>query len=215
MTDIFSQLAAQLAVDTVQVQTSPLPKGKSFPEADDVTVMSINYYDNGFTPEQKDKWSESNFTFNWQMFTETQPFTPSKVLAVWSGTTQLLLPDHFIRYLEGKGHAAKMDPAIWRFYMDLDIETQKLPKLKNGPRIGQFRTKYPGDVNHWGDCVRLRWDEFDELNCDIYRDANLEPYASIVVGDPANNLKDPKNLLRGRYDPQGLWKAKHTRKVKP
>jgi hypothetical protein len=88
-----------------------------------------------------------------------------------------------------------------------------MPKLegKPAPMLGQFISKYPGSVYHYGCVARTSWDEFGELSCDLFLDQKL--HARILVDQVANNLKDPKNLLRGRYDPQRPWRGK-SQKVK-
>ncbi|SEH89184.1 hypothetical protein SAMN02799636_04315 [Methylobacterium sp. 275MFSha3.1] len=195
------------AVTTIEIPTH------GFPTPAEITLATINYYDNG--PEIRGKWHGSRYALNWQMFTQTQPFTPSSLLSAWSGATQMHDPDFFARYLEQKGHAEKMGEPCWQFYRSLYDETFAM--RDNGcatalPLLGQFISKYPGTTVHYGCVARMWWDEFEELIAEVFLDQTL--FATIEVNRVANNAKDPKNLLRGHYDPLKLWRSRNQKKDK-
>lgn len=194
------------------IKSSPTPT-HAFPHPSEITLATINYYDNG--PETRGKWHSSRFALNWQMFTQTQPFTPSSRLSAWSGATQMHDPDFFAHYLEQKGHAEKMGEQCWRFYRGLYDNSFKMHddgRATALPLLGQFISKYPGTTVHYGCVARMWWDEFEELTAEIFLDQTL--FATIDVNRVANNIKDPKNLLRGHHDPMKLWRSRNQKKDK-
>ncbi|MDR7039768.1 hypothetical protein J2X36_004546 [Methylobacterium sp. BE186] len=209
--DLYTKLESFAQTDSSAVKLDD--SGHGFTDSSRLTLATINYYDNG--PDIRGKWSSSRYALNWQMFDRTDPFTPSSRLAVWSGATQMHEPGFFEHYLEAKLHLDLMGVACRLFYKDLVTETLKMPKIKDkpAPMLGQFISKYPGSVYHYGAVTRMSWDEFDELTVELFLEQSL--HATILVDQIANNLKDPKNLLRGRYDPKGLWRGKGKKKVKP
>jgi hypothetical protein len=192
--------------------TAELPT-HGFPQPKEITVATINYYDNG--EETRGKWSSSRLALTWQFFTLTRPFTPAKKLTAWTGATQMHEPEFFNYYLEQKGHARAMGDECWQFYKDLYHESYRMQaekQCKGLPMHGQFISKFPGSVHDHGCVARSWWDEFDELTVELYLDQTL--FATIDVNLVANNAKDPKNLLRGNYDPNKLRVSRGNKKGK-
>ena len=202
--DLYAKLDSFAKSDSTTTEVDDSRIG--FPEPSDLTLATLNLYDNG--PDTRGKWSSARYVLNWQMFDLTTPFTPHKSLAVWSGATQLHEPYFFESYFDAKGHGAAMGADSWQFYREVVSETLAMAKVEGKPipMLGQFISKYPGSVYHYGCMARAHWDEFGELTTDLFLDRQL--HARILVDQVANNLKDPKNLLRGRYDPQRLWRGR-------
>jgi hypothetical protein len=205
----YSQLDS---LESASIDAAELPT-HGFPHPSKITLATINYYDNG--ADTRGKWHSSRYALNWQLFTLTEPFTPSKKLSAWSGATQMHDPDFFVHYLEAKNHAKNMRAECWEFYCALyrdSFQMVKDGKCKDRPLLGQFISKFPGTTVHYGSVARMWWDEFDELTVEIYLDRTL--LATVDVNLVANNAKDPKNLLRGNYDPNKLWVSRGNKKGK-
>jgi hypothetical protein len=211
MEDIFARLAeeASTADAIIQAESDSPVEAPGFPPASAITLMTFNYYDNG--PDRKVKWSASRYTMNVQVFTLDTPFTPSSKLAAWEGTVQLHEPYFFDNYTEHywSDHPDCISPDQTALYKTVIAETAGMPKVEEGPLLGQFWSKSPGWEYHWGSLMRVHYNEFGEFVCEVYHDGEtylIDTFASV----PQENGK-LLPVMRGRHDPGKLWRKASTR----
>ena len=168
MDDMFSKLEEQLQTSKPHSKPSSRPADPTWlngiPHASSITVMTFNHFDNG--QDHKQKWSSARYTMNIQMFTQTEPFTPSASLAAWRGTIQLHEPDFWMRYVEYK--KGKMDEATFERLKGIYVETFKT--YPEGALLGTFSDKNSGTNYSWPYAMRFWFDEFDEPNLQIFLD---------------------------------------------
>jgi hypothetical protein len=202
MDDIFSKLKAQLQTSQPQADLPIKPPDPTWlngiPPLSMITVMTLNFFDNG--SDRKVKWSSARYAMNIQMFTQTQPFTPSVSLAAWKGTIQLHDPDFWMRYVEHKKD--KMDETTFEHLKAIYVETFKT--FPDGTLLGTFTDKNSGTNYSWLYVMRFWFDEFDEPNLQICLDEAM-PTIDVwetVVPVPGQNLP----VLRARHDPHKLWR---------
>lgn len=156
----YSQLGS---LDSASIGAAELPT-HGFPHPSEITLATINYYDNG--ADTRGKWHGSRYALNWQLFTLTEPFTPSKKLSAWSGATQMHDPDFFVHYLEAKNHAKNMGAECWEFYCALyrdSFQMLKDGKCKDRPLLGQFISKFPGLPSAETKATLVYWRRRDAL----------------------------------------------------
>lgn len=213
MEDIFDYLKAELeheppeAVEVLDDPASDLPK---FPPASAITMMTFNYFDNG--PNGKQKWSSSRYVMNVQVFTHDKPFTPSRALAVWEGAVQLHDPDFFSNYTDQywEHHPGCITPEQMDSYRQIINETACLPKIEEGPLLGQFWSKSPGWEYHWGWLMRVRYDEFGEFVCEVFHDGEFWRIEHFEAVPQEHGKTLP--VMRGRHDPHKLWRKAPTKR---
>jgi hypothetical protein len=214
--DIFARLEADLEneiPETIEVLADPENELPKFPPASAITMMTFNYFDNG--PDLKQTWSSSRYVMNVQVFTHDKPFTPSRALAVWEGAVQLHDPDFFDRYTDyyWSEHSGCITPEQVASYRKIIRETADMPKVEEGPLLGQFWTKSHGWEYHWGSLIRVRYNQFGEFECDVFHDGASYRVEHFEVVPHENDKLLP--VMRGRHDPHKLWRkapAKRSRK---
>jgi hypothetical protein len=211
MEDVFARLAEEAftAEAIIQAEANTQVETLGFPPASTITLMTFNYYDNG--PDHKGKWSTSRYAMNVQVFTLDTPFTPSSKLAAWEGTVQLHEPYFFDRYTDQywSNHPDCISPDQTALYKAVITETAGLPKMEEGPLLGQFWSKSSGWEYHWGSLMRVRYNEFGEFICEVFHDG--ETY--LIDNFNAVPQESGKSLptMRGRHDPDKLWRKAPTK----
>ncbi|MGF9764458.1 hypothetical protein AAII07_56120 [Microvirga sp. 0TCS3.31] len=195
--------ASPVSVQPTEIQavsTSSWING--IPNAAEVTVATFNHYDNG--QDHKGKWSSSRFTMNVQLFTHTQPFTPSPALAAWKGTVQMHEPGFWLNYVDHKHGDGKIDAATYNYLKEQHRKTAH--EYHEGALMGTFTDKNSGTNYSWQYFLRFWYDKFGEPNLEVHLDAIL-PTLDVweaVKTVPGKYLP----ILRSRYNPHGLWKPK-------
>lgn len=201
--------------DTDDVVVAPTPARGGLPPASDISVISVNYFEN---EHPKTTWLNSNRVFALQFFTETRPFKPSKLIAANNATAQLHDAEFWMAYIdnykaenEGSRFTPTADQMGW--YNDLYTETIGMPRHGGGPLLGQVYDHKGGGTNyHWGSVARMVVNRFDEIKLELF--VECERFALIDVSAPNTDksLKTAKIKFRGRYDPYKLWMSKGTKR---
>ena len=185
----------------------PLSIPKTFPAANAITVMTFNFFDNG---DVKSKWVSARYAMNLQVFTLTEPFSPTADLAAWTGTVQLHSTSFVGRYLTARHeeHEPIARPII--------AETDRLKDRYNDILLGQIISKNGGTHYEWGVMLRTFVDDLGEFGAElVHRDTIIPAQDFTTINDP----RRPKLKMVGRYDPLGLWQSKtrtpRTKKPRP
>ncbi|MGO4526673.1 hypothetical protein AB4097_17650 [Microvirga sp. 2MCAF35] len=206
MEDIFARLAeeASMVDASAEAEANTCLETSSFPPTNAITLMTFNYYDNG--PGGKPKWSASRYAMNVQVFTLDTPFTPSSKLAAWEGTVQMHDPDFFDNYTDHywSEHSDCITADQIALYKAVIAETAAMPKVEEGPLLGQFWSKSPGWEYHWGSLIRVHYNAFGEFVCEVFHDGEtylIDTFASV----PRESGKSLP-IMRGRHDPGKLWR---------
>jgi hypothetical protein len=201
-----SATTTDLDIESPATNTDAI-KRPSLPSANSITLVTANYYNNG--PKEKLRWDSAQHAMNIQFFTKTTPFTPTYSDVAWSGAVQLQPLDYFDRklYAMMQDDPENMTGAQYERYREIIRETIGMPRLGDGPLLGVFVTKSPGTCYHYYTCMRVTWNDLDEMICEIF----LEDDTKITIRDfstvkKRNGVRDPD--MRGRHDPLNLWVAK-------
>jgi hypothetical protein len=175
------------------------------PAISTVTVATFNLFDNG--ADQKVKWSSARYSMNIQLFTQTTPFTPSVQLADWYSTVQLHDPDFWISYIDHKANDKKIDQPTYD-----SLKAAYYSTYNDHPKtalMGTVTDKNYGTNYSWPYYLRFWYDEFNEPNLEVYLDDKLPTIDIWDAVKPVEGKVLP--ILRARYNPLGLWKARKAR----
>lgn len=190
-------LDSSTSLEDLDVDPHPLSIPKTFPSADDITVLTFNFWDNG--ESVKSKWVSSRYVMNLQVFTLDTPFAPTAAVAAWTGAIQLFGTSFVGRYLTSRhpDHEPIARPIL--------AETDKLAETYNDVLIGQVYSKSGGTHYEWGTMLRTYTDDLAEFGADlIHEGQTIRAQDFTTITDP----KRPKLKMVGKYDPRGLWQSK-------
>jgi hypothetical protein len=206
MNPLFSQLRSQLVgapVPAATPATIPAPTGlNGIPLVSQITVATFNFFDNG--EDHKVKWSSARYSMNIQLFTQTQPFTPSYNLVDWYSTIQLHDQDFWIRYVEHKAETKKIDDETFEHLKAAYART--CTDYSKGALIGTVVDKNCGTNYAWPYFLRFWIDEFEEANLEVHLDDMLPVIDTWDAVKPVPGKALP--VLRASYNPLGFWKRK-------
>lgn len=185
-----------------------LTDAPSLPAFDEVTMITVNLFDNGVSKKNK-RWG-----INLQVFTETQPFTPHKRLAAWDGCCGVMRdPAIYDRWLLGyiqdhppgtlsREQAERITGAI--------IRAGKIPCQPPFPVVGTPMKSIGGKTIYWDSFVTLYQTRDEELKVEIFM-----PGGRIAIElEEVVKKKAAEPGYRGVYDPHHLWVSKMSRRAK-
>lgn len=179
---------------------------------DEITMANAYIFDNSGRGKAFE-WMKWRATF--QVFTQTQPFTPSHKNAAWEGNAVLRHPDVFSAAMEDYAYKnPTMLPAdLWdTAYMPVLRQTSTMPINGDWPRLGQVQMDGAGTYFEFGSIVLAHETEHSGFLLDLILPGGTITfqnffYESVVV--------PKKPIMRASYDPHRLWLSRSGRKAKP
>ena len=181
------------------------------PAFDEIKLANAYIFDNSDQGKNVEwmKWRAS-----FQLFTLTEPFTPSQQNAAWEGTAVLRHPDVFSSVMEDYAYKnpAMLPADLWdAAYMPVLRETISMPVLGEWPRLGQLQMKGSGTYYEFGSIARAHVSAHGEFFLDL-----LLPGGTITFQDFFTPTTRTPNgpIKRASYDPHRLWLSRKGRKAK-
>jgi hypothetical protein len=210
MTDLKSALEA--LETTVQPMAAPAPRASatpavhssySLPRLEEITVANAYLFIN-----EGDKYRR--YAVNFQLFTQTSPFTPDKDNAAYLGTAILRNPDVFENVMARykREREGTFPHHLWQpRYRDQIAKVLTIPSTADNPEfpvIGQLEAQGPGRNYELGSLARAYFDPDTGLRIDL-----MLTDGTISFVDFKSNPVVPK-LPRAyaSYDPHRLWVRK-------
>jgi hypothetical protein len=180
----------------------------SLPAFDEVTMITVNLFDNGISKKNK-RWG-----INLQFFTETKPFTPHKRLAVWDGCCGVMRdPAIYDRWLQAyiQDHLpGTLSCEETERVTDAIMRAGKIRCQPPLPVVGTPMKAIGGKTRYWDCFVTLYQTLDEELKVEIAMPGGLV----VIELDAVFKKKATEPGYRGAYDPNNLWVSKMARRAK-
>lgn len=181
------------------------------PSYSDVTVANAYVFLN---EGEKNLWQK--WRVNFQLFTQTQPFTPDYKNAAWCGSAVLRYPDVFSNVMERYRYENedKFPHDMWEErYMPAIRQTSVIPAVvgePDFPRLGQLQMAGSGTYYEFGSFAEAYYTNDGEFRINLMLLDGTISFQDFMPG--SGRVSHP--VLRASYDPRRLWLRKKASKVK-
>lgn len=213
MSDLRDKIAAIRAAATTSSQTvapSPVHSTNTLPHVAEVTVANAFLFENG------DTWRK--WTVSFQLYTNTQPFSPSTDNTAFDGLAVLRTPDVFCNVMEQyrADHPGAISNEIWSRYVQESTRASNLPSGNHAdfPRVGQLARSGCGTNYEFGSFSTAFYTAHQGFALDLTLPTGTIRFREFLEVTKVPGKPSP--VLRCRLDPHGIVVAKtRMRRAKP